>query len=378
MKRSLAAPPPTHGRVLSRHLRTGLALLVLTVASPSSAEPPGADGFIEAIESIRPDPSNALFKTHYVTSNERRHGLTVDLLRETGGVYIGVGTDQNFVAIPILKPTHVVMLDFDQWVVDTHRIYRHLFCTRETPEAFLAFFAPKSLPRAKRELVAAYEDPAVGKRVQKVYMRYREEIFGRLNAEKQRLTDDGVASYLTHQAPYDLLRQLCLEGRYVSLRGDLTGERSMVALAAALKRMNLKVGAVALSNAEQYFDYVQPFRRNMRALDYLDAAVILRTWRYKRAHYEYYLQSASAFLEWLERPRAWSFSQLMKVRLPTSRERVYALPGRETCLQGLCPVADASGAVPFEGCCDEATLSWTLVAGGETRDYSCDPVSACR
>jgi hypothetical protein len=355
-------------------LQVGLTLLLLTATGPAHA---GTPSFVETIEAIAPDPNSALFQTHYVTSNERHHGLTVDLLRETGGVFIGVGTDQNFIAIPTLKPTHVVMVDFDQWVVDTHRVYRHVFSTRATPEAFLAFFEPESRRRARRELAAAYPDPVTARRVQKVYLRYQEEIFGRLNAEKQRLTDDGADSYLTHQTPYDTLRRLCLDGRYVSLRGDLTGERSLVSLAAALKRMNLKVGAVALSNAEQYFDYSEPFRRNMQALDFLDSAVIIRTWRYKRAHYEYYIQSASAFLEWLQRPRAWNFSRLIRARLETSRERVYTVPGRETCLHGLCPVADASGAIPFEGCCDEATLSWTLLAGGETRDYSCDPAAAC-
>ena len=84
---------------------------------------------------VRPHPpaskpgsgNETLFETHYITSNERHHAATLPYIDTQGGVFIGIGTDQNFELIPHLAPTHVVMIDFDQWVVDAHAIYAHLF-----------------------------------------------------------------------------------------------------------------------------------------------------------------------------------------------------------------------------------------------------------
>ena len=62
---------------------------------------------------LEPDPHQQLFMTHYLTSNEPYHAVYVDTLPAVGGVFIGVATDQNFMAIPALKSDVAIFMYFD-------------------------------------------------------------------------------------------------------------------------------------------------------------------------------------------------------------------------------------------------------------------------
>ena len=339
----------------------GLLTLVGLLGAPAAlgAEPIQSP-FEASLSAITPDPNETLFQTHYVTSNERHHIASLAQVHETGGVFIGIGTDQNFILIPALRPTHIVMMDFDQWVVDMHGIYQHLFRTRPTPEAFLEFFGPERLNAKRTELREAPADPTRGKAMERVYARYRGQLHARLEAVRGRLVAQKSKGYLNDQATYDELRRFVFAGRYVALRGDLTGERTMSALAERLRALGLEVGAVALSNAEEYFDFGPSYKRNMRALPFGDNALVFRTDRVEGKRYEYFVQSASAFVEWLEAPKTKRIAQLLKERIETSHPRIFTLPGLSRCTEGLCPRVDPCGGVPEVGCCVGTTLKWCL------------------
>ena len=302
--------------------------------------------------------AETLFETHYITSNERHHTASLAYAHETGGVFIGIGTDQNFLLIPRVRPTHLVMVDFDQWAVDTHAIYQHLFKTKETPREFVNFFSPKQVHAKRRELRTSGLTPAHGARLERVYARYHEEIFKRLREVRRHLNRDGTAGYLNDQVTYDYLRSFAITGRYAALRGDLTGERSLTSLATTLKALRLQVGAVSLSNAEQYFKYTRSFKRNMRAFHLSPNALVFRTFRVQGRHYEYYLQSFTAFLESLHDGGPPHIARLVTRRIPTGHSRIFTLPGRVTCLTGLCALQTPCGELTYAGCCDGATLRW--------------------
>ena len=341
-------------------MAAAVALAALLLASPEGrGAPPSASPFIRTIAAIEPDPDETLFKTHYLTSNERHHALTFDALHGAGGVFIGIGTDQNFLLIPRLRPTHVVMLDFDQWVADAHTIYRHLFITRETPQAFIDFFSPAQQRAAKRELDTLATSEAERAQLERIYARYREQIYTRLLEQRKRLHLHKAQGYLNHQADYDVLRDLARRGRYAALRGDLTGDASLTGLAAALRSMNLRVGTLSLSNAEQYFDYTAAFRRNMHALPYTSSALVLRTFRHKGRRYDYYRQSAADFLPWLQSDRARNIRDLIAVARPLSHPLVHALPAPKGC-----------GYLTAQGRCDGAHLSFCL--SGSPQVVACD------
>ena len=258
---------------MSTDVALGRSLTILLMALLGSvfgrdAQAAEDAGFQAAINAIVPDPNETLFETHYVTSNERHHGSSLSYLGARGGVFIGIGTDQNFELIPKLRPSHVVMVDFDQWVVDAHWIYAHLFRTRATPRAFIAFFREEKIAAKRRELRKIARSPEQARTLDKIFMRYRQEILTRLLGARTRLLSQSGKGYLNNQEDYDAIRELVIRGRYAALRGDLTGKASLTSLATTLRAQGLKVGAVSFSNAEQYFSYTKQFQANMRAFDY--------------------------------------------------------------------------------------------------------------
>jgi hypothetical protein len=353
------------------------ALVGVLAVSSAHAQAPPLREFVAAVEAIVPDPDETLFETHYITSNERHHTASLAHAHETGGVFIGIGTDQNFVVIPRVRPSHIVMVDFDQWAVDAHGIYRHLLRTRGTPSEFLSFFEAVQVPSKRRELREHGATPEDGQRMERVYARYRPEILKRLRSVRNRLNGKSITGYLNDQATYEYLREFVLTGRYAALRGDLTQERSLTALAKTLKSMSLQVGAVVLSNAEQYFDYTPNFKRNMRAFDFRPNALVFRTFRVGGRHYEYYLQSAAAFLESLEAPHIKNISRLIARRLATPHPRIFLLPGLKRCLAGLCPIIDACHGILHGGCCDGTTLRWCLFGTLQSLDCARSTPATC-
>ena len=352
-------------------------LLLLLFGPTDEAQGQSVRAFVPTIEAIVPDPNETLFKTHYITSNERHHIASLKYAHETGGVFIGVGTDQNFVLLPTLRPSHIVMMDFDQWAVDAHSIYRHLFRTRSNPAEFLDFFKEERLASKRRELREHGDTLEAGRRMERVFARYRADILKRLREVRNRLNGKSVTGYLNDQATYEYLREFVLSGRYAAVRGDLTKDRTLLALAQTLKTMGLKVGAMALTNAEQYFDYTASFKRNMRAFDYRPNALVLRTFRVEGRHYEYYLQSTSAFLESLDAPRIKNIRRLMNRRLTTPHPRIFLLPGMKRCAKGLCPFIVPCQGISHEGCCDGTTLRWCLFETLQTLDCSSEETAAC-
>ena len=45
-----------------------------------------------------------------------------------------------------------IIVDFDQWVVDVHAVYKHLFANKETAKEFIDFFSEKNEEKAVTEL----------------------------------------------------------------------------------------------------------------------------------------------------------------------------------------------------------------------------------
>ena len=301
-----------------------LPLLLLIIIHPIATSSEGS--VKEQIENITADPNGMINSSHYVASNESHYGLMLPFLKEVGGVYIGIATDQNFLLIPKLKSEYVIMMDLDQWVVDMHRIYQHLFRTRNDPSTFIQFFHERYQSRSLKELKETFTDADEQKRVIAVFRRYRERLYSRLVSEKNRIKRFNATSFLDTQEHYDYMVDLCKNNRFIFIRGDLTGDQSMTQIASILNQHNLKVGAIALSNAEQYFDFTASYRRNMLGFQYLEDAVIIRTNRKNpQNRYEYYLQDANDFLSWLQLESNTNVQGLLKDKTVLHDPRIYQL-----------------------------------------------------
>ncbi len=89
----------------------------------------------------------------YVKANEGRTHVWAPFVTNLGGAYLGVASDQNYSLIAAARSELAFLMDYDPRVVALHRRLRALILHSETPEAFIARFAPE----AQRESLALLE-----------------------------------------------------------------------------------------------------------------------------------------------------------------------------------------------------------------------------
>ncbi|WP_309892789.1 hypothetical protein [Archangium sp.] len=281
-----------------------LALFVALASTVAAASGPDLSAF--ASLPADPAPPELVRGLHYWISNENDLALFHDAVKDKGGVYVGVGSDQNYLLGAWARAEILVLLDFDQSIVDLHRVYRVVFQAAETPEDFRRLWGLKSRPEVRRLIQEGYTDPRERARALQAYGSARWAVERRLNRVVEQMAKASLPCFLVDEADYAHLRRLFLEGKVFMVRGDLTAKRTVSAVGRAVAQAGMKVGVLYLSNAEQYFPYDSRYRSNLRALPLDEASVVVRTSgqrgisHVKGTYYHYNTQSGASFLAWLE------------------------------------------------------------------------------
>lgn len=257
----------------------------------------------QALRSIVEDPAPpALVRDqHYIISNESRHDLFRPAALGRGGVYIGVGSDQNYLLAGWARPELVFLFDFDQLVVNLHRVYRVFFLSAATPAEFMALWEVRNEKQAESLLTAEYTEPAQRAAVLRAYRTARYAVPRRFRTVLLAYKPSGVASFLDDLEQYRYLAALFRTGRVVMVRGDLTAGTCMSSIAAAVQAIGRPVRLLYLSNAERYFTYNDAFRKSMLALPTDESSLVLRTRARRDGSYEYIEQEADNFRAWVSR-----------------------------------------------------------------------------
>lgn len=263
------------------------------------------DAAADELRALEPDPAPARTTNdlHYLVSNERRLDLFRPELDELGGVLLGVGTDQNYVMAAWSRTELLVIVDFDQQVVDLHAIHGALMSAAPTVEDFRRLWSEDGAADARAALRSAHpERPALVE----LYDSARDVVHRRLRKLAKRYVELGVHSWLDTPEQYRFVADLHARGRVVALRGDFTRDGVLRRVAAVLEARSLPLEVLYLSNIEQYFTYRKPFKDNMLALPLSDDAVVLRTLPGRPAGFHYILQRGDDFHAWMRTPKVWS------------------------------------------------------------------------
>ncbi len=290
--------------------------------TPPSADPPldskTASEF--SLEEVIPDPkpTNLARNNHYLVSNENHHHqFYQSLLDQKGGIYLGVGGEQNYLLAGWAQADIIILMDFDQMVVDLHKLYRMMFLKAGSPKEFLAFFS--DTPRMRKQIESwilewygVRNDQVDGhaknlcteicKAVTKVYRvslghRLIPRRLAWIQKQYRRLA---IPTFLTDQAQYLHIKELFQKNQVFMVRGDLSKDM-LAKVAEKLKNSSKTIRLLYLSNAERYFLYDPSFRKNMKMIPFDTNALILRTWalRDQGNRYAYFIQKATHFLGWL-------------------------------------------------------------------------------
>ncbi|MEO1173003.1 MAG: hypothetical protein AAFX94_13280, partial [Myxococcota bacterium] len=231
--------------------------LQLVVADPTWAD-------LASKIPIDPPPEEITRGLHYVRSDELRHDLFHDRIKDKGGVFVGVGTNQNYLMAAWAKPEKLVIIDFDMIVIHVHDAYRAFFLHAKTPDEFLELWRPRIAPRkvAYGKINATY--PNQRKRAadaRKALKQFGARVFYALEQMRDEMKKHGRDSFMSDQAQFDTIKKLFEEDRVLAIRGDFTGNRTMRGLADALSTLNEEIDVLYVSNVEQYIGWNKKYRR---------------------------------------------------------------------------------------------------------------------
>lgn len=263
------------------------------------------DAAAAELRALAPDPapSHTTNDRHYLVSNERRLDLFRPELDDLGGVLLGVGTDQGYVMAAWSRTELLVIVDFDQQVVDLHAIHGALMAAAPTMEEFQRLWSAEGAEDARGVLREAH--PARPELLE-LYDTAHDVVGGRLRRLARRYVELGVHSWLDTPEQYRFVADLHASGRVVALRGDFTRDGVLRRVAAVLHAHALPVKVLYLSNIEQYFTYRRPFKDNMLALPFVADTTVLRTLPGRPAGFHYIVQRGDDFLAWMRAPKVWS------------------------------------------------------------------------
>jgi hypothetical protein len=288
-----------------------LAGLLFGAQEARADDPPGelpalACGSLSVLEAIvdenTPPPGR-----HYFRSNEWRQDLLVPHLRGRGGVYIGVGSDQNYTMAALAGSELVLIIDMDPQIVHVHKIYGALVNASPDADTLIKRFEKASAPDSERIIHEYLAGESEAKRIVRHFRELRDD----WHAYLRRVKNGGYreiepVSWLNRPELYSHVRRLHRARRVVARNGDLTGEKTVRAMGKAMDDLSLTVRVVYFSNAEQFFKYTPEFIRNMRSLPIDDRSVVVRTDRSKRlkkadpGRWHYVVQDFRDFVERME------------------------------------------------------------------------------
>ncbi len=301
------------------------------------------------------------FDTDNFISNEAGYLKILPLfgrLGLRGGVYLGVGPDQNFSYIAEIRPQLAIIVDIRRENLLLHLYFKALFTLSPNRVEFLQRLFARNLGVARSEaagigiarlmdrLETAPRDDGFAlsnmREVERVIRRWPLDLsaddlrtieyiarafveggpdlrfrsfnraprpwyptYGELILE----TDSAgrCANYLASERRYRVVRTLQLENRVIPVVADLGGSQAMSRIARLLQDRQLEVSCFYVSNVEFYLfdrDRWRSYVRNMRSLPWKPNAVLVRTfsegWRPHPARIPGYymttiLQRAAAF-----------------------------------------------------------------------------------
>ncbi len=297
--------------------------LAVSLPCPLLAElPPVPAPLAKSLQAVVPDPppKQLAADAHFVVSDEGAHWLFREAVAGLGGVLVGVGTDPNYLLAAWARSDLIVLIDFDQVVVDVHAVYRQVFLNSPDPESFVNAWSTARRADVEAWITAAHGEATERDRVLRAYRMARNLVEWRIKGLKKAYKAQKVPTFLDDPSQYAHLRDLFRAGRVFAVRGDLTGRSAVRGVAKALSDAGMIVRVLYLSNAEKYFDFTSDYKANMRALPTDERSVVLRTaggWDPDMAPdglYTYIVQPAPSFQAWMQDGIPCSFKALVSRR----------------------------------------------------------------
>jgi hypothetical protein len=275
------------------------------------------------------------FDTDNLISNEQSFLHVVPALRAPalqGGVYLGVGPDQNFSYIAHLRPSLAILVDIRRDNLLLHLLFKALFAEAATRAEYLALLTGRSPPAPQADWAArpiedivAYVDqqrPRPSAELASIESRLAGVVTGfgvplsdedhrTMRRFHRRFVADGLSlqfnsagrppqydyptyrdliletdrsgarrSFLASESDFQFVKSLQARDLVIPVVGDLSGSTALAAIARFLATRGERVSAVYASNVEFYLFRQGTFGRfiaNLQQLPLRDEALVIRS-----------------------------------------------------------------------------------------------------
>ena len=299
-------------------------------AWPQSQPAPPRSEFARLVVEL--SESGGHFDTDNLVSNERSYLHVMPQLEEsgvTGGVYIGVGPEQNFSYIARIRPSVAFIVDIRRDNLLLHLLFKALFASSRNRMEYLCLLTGRPVPEdlapwrnAGIEELIAYIDgakpsgtPALNRRLQDAIRRFGVPVSAEELATIDRFhaafVDAGLSlqfrsfgqpprsyypnyrellletdrtgrklSYLASEDDFQFVRSLEARDRVIPVVGDLSGTHAVAAIGRWMNQRNERLSAFYVSNVENYLFRDGSFRRymeNLNRLPHTDRSVLIRS-----------------------------------------------------------------------------------------------------
>jgi hypothetical protein len=281
------------------------------------------------------------FGSDNLISNELSYQHVLGRLQKqnvTGGVYLGVGPDQNYTYMAQIKPRLAIMTDIRRDAMLQHLLYKALFMMSRNRVEYLSQLFARPLPkdfkkwneRPIRDLVDYFDRTPLDQRLAdklKDDVHRKLATFGLTLSQRDLETIDEIhhafytdcmeVRYTIRDRPTgrffpayrDILLEKDLDGRHrnyfaseadfqvikgmhdrnliIPITADLSGQKGIKAVGDFLREISEKVSAYYVSNVEFYlwrYDTMPRFVENLKTLPIDDKSVIIRSY----FNYAYY------------------------------------------------------------------------------------------
>jgi hypothetical protein len=326
---------PRSRRVRALALVLALASATLLAARPAALPDKLGDAEFWKLASESSEPDAYFRITDNYTSNEREVGVVASMLRENGvkgGVYLGVGPEQNFTYIAAIKPAMAFILDIRRQAAMQHLMFKAVFEFSKDRADFISLLFSKPRPEGLASsapiqkiweaFMAVGTDQAMATKTYDRIVKHLTEthkfvltaeelsklnaVFGAFTAFGPSISTRGsgggsltfadltgwvydsageIQSFLGSEENFKVVKTLHDKNLLVPVTGDFGGTKALRAIGAWLKKENGTVSAFYVSNVEQYLfqdGKATAFYENVGTLPISEASVFIRPYSLRR------------------------------------------------------------------------------------------------
>jgi hypothetical protein len=267
----------------------------------------------------------------YITSNEVLQRVWLPFIRDLGGAFVGLGSDQAYSFIAAAKSRWAWIFDYDPAVVRVHKILQALVREHDTPAAFLAAFDKKNEASTRARLAALLADDAEKDAILALFDASRGQLATHYQREAAPWTRKDFG-WLNDAGRYSYIRLLITQGRVIALKGNMLTNKVLPGIAAAATKLAVPVRIYYPSNAEEMWPFTPQYRTNVTSFPFDDESVIIRThfnkkggWDAEKKYWHYVVHKGTDAQQVLRDESVTTTKQMMRRRRPTAEPILSAI-----------------------------------------------------